>query len=227
MTQIRFALFATFAFTSCSLAQSLFLLPPPAAPIGDVVVDPAAEVYAYSLVSVQPPKPKSVKVHDLVTIIVDQSSKQEAEQSLQADKKYDVSADVGPLIDFMELLEARLVGGNSSGVPLVNAGYDNKFDGSGTFERTDRFTAKIQAEIIDVKPNGTLVVEARQHIAKGREVQTIVLSGKCRLEDVTDSNTLFSYQLADLTLVTTQEGQVDKAGKKGLIPRVLETLFAF
>jgi len=227
MKQACFACLAAFAGTTSGLAQSLFLIPPPAAPIGEAPVDPAAEVYAYSLVSVQPPRPKTVKVHDLVTIIVDQSSKQEAEQSLQAKKTYDVSADIGPLIDFMEVLEARLVGGNSSGIPLVNAGYDNKFKGDGSFERTDRFTAKIQAEIIDVKPNGTLVLEARQHIAKGREVQTIVLSGKCRLEDVTDSNTLFSYQLADLMLVTTQEGQVDKAGKKGLIPRVLETLFAF
>jgi flagellar L-ring protein precursor FlgH len=212
---------------SAARAQSLFLLDPPPPPVGDEIVDPAAELYPYSLVAVQPPKPKSFKVHDLITIIVDQSSKQAAEQSLKSDKKYDLDAKLGPLLDFVQLLEARLQAGDSANIPLAKASYGNKFDGKGTFERTDKFTAKITAEIIDVKPNGTLVVEARQHIAKGDEVQSLVLSGKCRLEDVTTSNTILSYQLADLMLVTTHEGQVKDAGTKGLIPRVLETLFAF
>ncbi|MCC6660153.1 MAG: flagellar basal body L-ring protein FlgH [Phycisphaerales bacterium] len=207
--------------------QSLFLLPPEPAIVGDGAADPAAGLYGYSLIAVQPPRPKSFKVHDLVTIIVNQSSSQEAEQKLKTDKKYNLSADVGPLLDFLQLLELRLQAGDSSDVALANAQQASKFDGKGTFERTDKFSAKLQAEIIDVKPNGTLVLEARTHVAMGREVQTMVLSGKCRLEDVTDANTVMSYQLADLNLMTTHEGQVDKAGKKGVIPRVLETLFSF
>ena len=223
----RVALAALLVLPVAVGAQSLFLLPP-APPIeGDAAADRAAPLYGFSLLAVQPPRPKSFKVHDLVTIIVSQSSQQEAEQTLNAKKTYDMSADVGPLVDFLQLLETRLEAGDSGQVPLASAGLTNKFLGKGAFERTDKFTTKLQAEIIDVKPNGSLVLEARTHVAMGREVQSMVLSGKCRLEDVTDANTVMSYQLADLRLISTHAGPVDKTGSKGVIPRVLETLFAF
>jgi flagellar L-ring protein precursor FlgH len=207
--------------------QSLFLAEPPPPPVGDEVLDPAAPVYQFSLIAVAPPRPKSFKVHDLITIVIDESSRQQAEQSLKSDKKYDLDARIGPILDFLEALELRLKAGDSADVPLVGAGYTNKFNGQGEYERTDRFTAKITAEIIDVKPNGTLVLEARKRISKDEEVQTLILSGKCRLDDVTNANTVLSSQLADLTLIVTNEGQVKDSGTKGLIPRVLETLFAF
>lgn len=210
-----------------ALAQSLFLVNPPPEPAGDEIVDPAADLYQYSLIAVPPPKPKSFKVHDLITIVIDESSRQQAEQSLKTDKKYNLDASVGPIIDPWELLEARLRAGDSTKVDLIGADYANKFDAKGKYERNDRFTAKITAEIIDVKPNGTLVVEARKHIEKDAEYQSLVLSGRCRLEDVTTNNTILSSQLADLTLVVRNEGQVKDTGTKGLIPRVLETLFAF
>jgi len=86
----------------------------------------------------------------------------------------------------------------------------------GDAERSDRFIARVTAEIIDVKPNGTLVLEARKSVAFGRESKSIVLSGTCREEDVSDANTVTSSQLANLTVVQEMEGDVDRSSKKGL-----------
>jgi flagellar L-ring protein precursor FlgH len=81
--------------------------------------------------------------------------------------------------------------------------------------------------VIDVKPNGILVLEARKTIQKNEEHQSIVLSGQCRTEDVTNANSVLSSQLAELTLISKQEGQVKDAATKGWIPRIIEALFAF
>jgi flagellar L-ring protein precursor FlgH len=70
-------------------------------------------------------------------------------------------------------------------------------------------------------------VEARKRIDKDGEIQTIILSGVCRREDVTNQNTVLSSQLADLTVTMTTDGQVTKAGRKGVIPRALEAVFNF
>ncbi len=215
------------ALASPAQAQSLFLVPPQPPPLSDEEeYDPASPVYAVSLYSVKPPQPPSYKAHDLVTIIVDETSRQTAEQKSKTEKEYELDAVIGPILDFAKLLELRVEAGDRT-IPLVNADYNGDFDGKGRFERNDRFNARITAEIIDVKPNGTLVLEARKRIDKGREVQEMVLSGVCRREDVTTSNTILSSQLAGLTLISRHEGDVEDASTKGIITRALEFLFAF
>jgi flagellar L-ring protein FlgH len=180
-----------------------------------------------SLLAIDPPRAREFRRHELVTIIVDEVSRQQAEQSLKTDKSYGIDATLSAALDPWELLEARLRQADIERLRLIDAAAKQRFDGKGRFERNDRFTTKIQAEVIDVKPNGVLVLEARRHVSMGRETTITVLSGICRQEDITGNNTVFSSQIANLTLVSRQEGQVDAAGRKGLISRVLETIFAF
>jgi len=215
--------------TPACMAQSLYTMIPPPPPPGTEGrgIDAAATLQGASLYAVQPPRPRTYKQHDLVTIIVDESSRQNAEQSLKTDKKYNTSADLGAIIDPWQLLELRLRGGDTTNLKLLEAAAKSKFDGKGEYERNDKLQMKIQATIIDVKPNGVLVLEARKFLDKNGETQSTVLSGNCRQADITQNNSVFSSQLADLTLINKSEGQVNEAGKKGLIPRVLETVFAF
>lgn len=210
-------------------AQTLYQYQPAPGPVGTEGhgADAAVTLYGMSMMAVQPPRPRTYRQHDLVTIIVDETSKLNAEQTLKTDKKYDISAEIGAIIDPWELLELRLKASSIEDLKLIEAAYKAKFDGKGTFERSDRFSMKIQAEIIDVKPNGVLVLEARKYVDKNGEMQTTVLSGSCRQADITQNNTIFSGQLANLSLATKTEGQVNDAGRKGLITRALETVFAF
>ena len=210
-------------------AQSLFTMPPSLMIEGTNGRQPdaAASLYGVSMFAVRPPQPRTYQVHDLVSILVDETSKQEAEQKLKADKKYDISAEIQAMLDLKALLELQLKQGNINNLQLLDMSYDGKFDGKGKFERNDRFTMKIEAEVIDVKPNGVLVLEARKTIDKSGETQSIVLSGSCRGEDITKNNTVFSSQLANLTVSSKTWGQVDSAGKKGILSEVIDTIFAF
>jgi flagellar L-ring protein FlgH len=213
--------------------QSLFVqAPPPPIPGSGVqaagtLLQPGLSLQQTSLLAIEPPKPRQYRKHDLVTIIVDEVSRQEAEQNLKTDKNYGLDAQLNAVLDPMELLEARLRQADIERLRLIDAASKQRFDGKGKFQRNDRFTTKLQAEIIDVKPNGVLVLEAKRTTEMGEEKKTTVLSGICRAEDITANNTVFSSQIANMMLVTRHEGQVEKAGSKGLIPRVLETVFAF
>jgi flagellar L-ring protein precursor FlgH len=186
----------------------------------------AEPLYGYSLLVVSPPAPHSFKTHDLVTIVVDESSQQAADQSLNTDKKFTRNASVNALLDTQALAQLRLDPGNTN-LKLIDMNGDNKFDGTGSYARNDKLSLKIQAEVIDVKPNGILSLEARKVIDKNGETQTTVLSGVCRQEDITTNNTVFSSQLANLALTTKNEGAVNDAGRKGIITKVLDALFAF
>lgn len=214
---------------SLAAGQSLFTMPPQPAPAGVEArpVDNAASLYGTSMFAVQPPKPRTYKMHELVTIVVDESVRQNADQETKADKQYNIAANLNAAIDPWQLLELRLAQSNINNLKLIDADAKQKFDGKGTYTRNDSLQMKIEAEIIDVKPNGVLVLEAKKVVDKNGEKTSTILSGSCRQGDITANNSVFSSQLANLTLITKAEGQVNDAGKKGLIPRVLETIFNF
>ena len=46
----------------------------------------------------------------------------------------------------------------------------------------------------DVKPNGLILVEARESIQSDGEIKTMVLSGLCDPKDITNANTVQSSQ---------------------------------
>lgn len=180
-----------------------------------------------SMLFLDPPAPRTFLAHDLVTIIVDENSKQTSSQSLDTKKDSTAGLTVGALIDPWELLEMRLRQGGLSDQTLLDATLQNKFKGEGDYARSDNFNAKITAEIIEVKPNGTLVLQATKVITKDEEVQTLVLAGVARQEDITDRNTILSTQMANLSITVENEGEVRNAAKKGLLTRVMDAVFNF
>lgn len=180
-----------------------------------------------SLVYIEPPEKRTYEKHDLITIVIDEVSSQTADHKLETKKQYDFTAALQKFPSLKALIDGELKTGDSN--PVVETGVtgDQNFKGEGKYDRSDRFKARIQAEVIDVKPNGTMVLEARKTITKDEEISTIVLSGVVRSEDVTTQNTVLSSQLADLIVSSTNEGEVKDANEKGLIPRFFEAIFNF
>ncbi|MCE7975039.1 MAG: flagellar basal body L-ring protein FlgH [Leptolyngbya sp. PLA1] len=211
-----------------SLAQSLFLQPPQApATLRDGTIDPAAPIREYSYTAVEAPKPTIVELNDKVTIIVSETSRQSSQEKLDTKTDTSFKAALKKFPDLAKFLEAELATGDSNPVVEVEAGGNRSFKGDGKRERSDTYSDRITATVIDVKPNGVLVVEARRVVQHDSQTQTLLLSGECRREDVTEQNTVLSSQLADLTIRVENEGDVKDTATKGWMTRVLEALFNF
>lgn len=230
------ALAAVALITASAAAQSLNERPVPTAPASST--DPAggsssapatsaAALQGVSLFMVTPPPPRKYQKNDLVEIIVNESSQQTSEQSLDTKKDYSTKAELSRFPSLRHLLELQLRDGDSSPVVGVGASSQNKFKGEGDYQRKDKFQARISAVVIEVKPNGTLLLEARKNVKSNTEETTLVLSGLARPDDISNANTIQSSQLANLTLTTKSEGDVNATAKKGIIPQVLDTIFNF
>lgn len=218
---------AVAACTTAAYAQSVLLQALEPAPVAAAEEVHHSEFARASMLYVRPPEPRTYMAHDLITILIDETSKQEASQTLDTKKDVTTNLGVNALLDPWQLLELRLRQGDLSDQTLIDAAAKSKFKGEGDYERSDRFTAKITAEILEVKPNGTLVLQATKVIQKDKETQTLVLSGVARQEDVTDRNTILSSQLANLSLNVQNDGDVREAADKGLLTRVIEAVFNF
>lgn len=188
---------------------------------------PSAPLNEVSLMAVEPPKPREFQAEDLVTIVISERQKLDRKQKGESKKNYDNDFAIEAFIDLINLLETRIEPTSSEHLPVLSLKADNNFKGDAKYLREDKLTDRLTAKVLEVKPNGTLVLEARRQWTTDEEDQVAVLSGICRAEDITDQNTVQSNQLYDLRLVVENNGDLDRTTKKGLIPRIWETLVNF
>jgi len=216
----RIVLFGVCAAAGVASGQELI----PSGAIGRTAVD---AYYDWSLIAVRPPEPTTYQMHDLITIIINENSRQSAEQEMELEKEYQRNLRLEAIIDLWQVLETRLEPGLVAPIDLLEFQADSEFEGEGSYERSDRLTDRITAEVIDVKPNGVLVLEAKRIVQMDDEEKIVVLSGMCDTGAVTAEKTVQSNQLANLTLTIRHEGELRESNKKGWITRVLDSVFAF
>ena len=181
-----------------------------------------------SLFKVVAPKPRTWQKHDKVEIIVNQSSLQKSEQSLETKKQFDLLAELKQFPSLRALIEdATLTDGIGSVGPSVGVGSNNNFKSDGNAERKDRFTARISATVIDVKPNGHMVLEATETQQFDTESKQLVVSGTCDPNDITTQGTVQSAQLTGLVIKVETSGTLKDSNEKGLLTKLFEGLFNF
>lgn len=186
-----------------------------------------ARLTAVSFFAVPAPEPRTLKKQDLVTIIIREQSEFSSEGSAQLSKDMALQAEI---TDFIKLNLANLAvdpGGIGGVAPRIDLSANREFNGQATIDRTDEFTARVTARVIDVKPNGTLVLEGRKRIVTDEETQEFLLTGLCRAEDVAADNTILSTQLADIDLRKNHKGSVRDTTKRGAVPRFVDWLNPF
>jgi flagellar L-ring protein FlgH len=222
----RFALVpAALAIGAGAQGQSLMRLEAPAPATIEAQVEPLQGMSLYAL---EPKQERTFSTNDLVTILVSETTNMQREQTLEAKKNYDNRFQMiewPELRQFLTHLSGPTNASTFGASPL--ASNRTNFKGEGDYERKDRITARVTARVLEVKPNGTLLLEAKTTVTTDREVQVITLSGLCRTEDITEQNTVVSNLLFNLSLNVQHEGEMARTSRKGLIPRVLETLFNF
>lgn len=188
--------------------------------------DQRAKLQNVSFFAVPEPKPRTIKKHDLITVIINE------EASVASDAKANTDRDTQLNATLSTYLKLNTKSFNLAGVqPTVPPGFvgdlQRNFKSDGQDDRTDSFTTRLSAQVVDVKPNGTLVIEARRNIQVNTEVQHYLLSGICRAEDITPDNTILSTQLSDLNLRRDDTGLVHDATKQGGLMKLLDFINPF
>jgi flagellar L-ring protein precursor FlgH len=176
---------------------------------------------ALSVMAVPQQKPRTVKKHDLVTIIVREESQSSSQGTTDLKRNTDLDALVNAYVS-LNLQKLALVAHTPSPAPEIKGQFTRDFKGDASVDRTDSFTARIGAEVVDVKPNGTIVLQAHKHIKSDEEEQEFTLTGSCRAEDIGPDNTVLSNTLNDLDVRKNVKGAAKDTTKRGWITRLLD-----
>ncbi len=187
---------------------------------GDDGPPPPNEVLlAASLIAVEAPKPRKIRVHDRITIVIREEKRSTTDSELKREKKWEIAAELKQWIRLNEdhkLVPQVFPMGN----PAIDLEYDDKYQGKGKVGRKDSLITRVTATVIDVKPNGDLVLEAKKDIKIDEDRQLIRLTGICRSEDVTAQNTVLSTQLAEARIDIQHSGPARDAARRGWLVRI-------
>jgi flagellar L-ring protein precursor FlgH len=179
-----------------------------------------------SLIAVQPPRPRKFKVHDRITIIIREEKRATSDSDLKSDRKWEIEAELKKWIRINE--ECKLVPQVfPQGNPALEFDYEDKYDGKGKVGRKDSLVTRVTATVVDVKPNGDLVLEAKKDIRVDEDRQIIRLTGICRSVDVTIQNTVLSTQLADARIDIQHSGPARDAARRGWLARFWDLIRPF
>ncbi len=184
-------------------------------------------IVASSFAAVPAPKPKTFAVHDLVSVIIREETSTAFSSSLETEKESVFEGELAefPRLNLSDLLDGTVQPGRfAAGSIELDAEATREFTGEGDYSNRQVMTARIQASIIDIKPNGTVVLEARKSVRSDQEAYTLVAVGVCRVDDITADNTILSTQLADLFVEKQHEGYLKKAAEKGFLTKLFDFL---
>ncbi|NLX59648.1 MAG: flagellar basal body L-ring protein FlgH [Phycisphaerae bacterium] len=237
---IRIVLAVVLAVLATSAAQSESLLKEgktaPASVVDEkgqeVAVRSSPTVSTVSLIAVGKPETRKFNIHDILTIIVREESTSKTSADSSAEKKASINTELKDWIQFKvegDGKSRKLLTdpGIAARTPSIDASGQTKYEGEGEVNRKDSFLTKISATVIDVKPNGTLVIEARRFIQMDDEKITMTLTGMVRPDDISIINTVNSTSVADLVVTKKTEGVARNAAKQGWLIRLVQAINPF
>jgi flagellar L-ring protein FlgH len=175
-----------------------------------------------SYYNVPPAKPKLLRKHDLVTIVIRENSQFATNGTTDLKRQNDLDAIIDSYVTLGWLKgPSMLEHAPVTPIELKTSG-QRDFKGTAQLERDDSYTGRITAEVLDVKPNGTLILQASEDIKTDDEEQKVTLIGTCRVEDITADNTLLSNQLFNLSLNKQHKGAVKDTTNRGWFERFFD-----
>ena len=157
---------------------------------------------------------KARDVGDILTIIISETATTSATRSGSNSKSGSVNMQAGiGVFDFLNSI-----------FPASISGSDNwKADGAAS--STNRANGRVTVTVVDVEPNGNMVVEGTQSIWQNKNEHKITLRGVVRRDDVTANNTVSSAQVAHATIRFDGKGPLNSKQRQGILTQIFNILF--
>jgi len=157
-------------------------------------------------------------VGDTLTVSINEKLSASTKSATSSSRSGSVAVDV-PLIK-------GLPGKSFQGAGL-EAESDNKFDGKGEASSNNVFSGTITATVVDVLPNGNLVVSGEKRLGVSRNTETLRFSGVVSPAHITAANVVSSTQVADARLEYKGGGSISEAQVIGWMARFFLTFLPF
>jgi flagellar L-ring protein FlgH len=186
---------------------------------------PALRVSSCSWVYQKTDPPPHLRVHDIVKILVQEKTALDSEGDVNRRKTGTFNAQLKNWIMLKGLsLKSDPL---TSGQPQANGTLDQEYQANMQLQTKASLSFVISAEVVDIRPNGNLVIEAHKKVQDNEDVWDQSISGLIRPQDVLPNNTVLSENVAELMINKKEVGHVRDGYRRGWLTRLYDRFSIF
>ena len=157
-------------------------------------------------------------VGDTMTIAIAEATNASTKSNTKVSRSTGIGAAVGPI--------TGLPGKTFQGMEL-SANTSNSLDGKGEAAANNVFTGNITVTVIEVLPNGNLLVSGEKQVSIGAGTEYIRLSGVVNPYFINAANTITSANVADARIEYKESGVISEAQVMGWLARFFLSVLPF
>src|SRR4051794_27529835 len=156
---------------------------------------------------------RELQLNDIVTVLVDYKSSMLSAGDANAKRTTSLNAVLSDWLKFdgKNLSPAPM----SHGDPRIAGQLDSQFKTQSDMTLKDSLTFRIGTKVVDIRPNGNLVIEGHRDITINDEVWQQSLTGEVRRQSIGPDRTVRSDDLADLRIEKKEKGFIHDSVNRG------------
>jgi flagellar L-ring protein precursor FlgH len=163
---------------------------------------------------------------DIVTVVIEIDDRAELQNQTSRTKSASEGLEVPNFFGITQLANKILPDGASLDT-AVDASSNSNTSGQGQIRRQDKITLQVAATVVQVLPNGHLVIAGSQEIRVNQELRDLQVGGIIRPEDVSRRNTITYEKIADARILYGGRGTLSNVQDARYGQRIFNVLSPF
>jgi flagellar L-ring protein precursor FlgH len=163
---------------------------------------------------------RAMRPHDLISVVVSENLAASTDGTVKNSRATSASSGISGLIGTLHTGNALQ--------NLVNQNSASALNAQGASASNSSLTTTLGGQVVEVLPNGMLVIEAARQVEFAQQVQTIVLRGLVRPEDISQQNQVLSTAISSLEVQVRGKGIInDYTHRQNALVRFLQWALVF
>jgi flagellar L-ring protein precursor FlgH len=163
---------------------------------------------------------RAMRPHDLISVVVSENLAASTDGTVKSSRASNASSGISGLIGTLHAANALQ--------NLVNQNSSEGLNAQGASATNSSLTTTLGGQVVEVLPNGMLVIEAARQVEFSQQMQTIILRGLVRPEDISQENQVLSTAISSLEVQVRGKGIInDYTHRQNVLVRLLEKVLVF
>lgn len=166
-------------------------------------------------------------VGDILTVVVDISG-EKAELDNSTSSSRDGTESVGiPALAGLEASINNILPDSVDASDLASVDSSSSTSGSGTISRSESVNITLAAVVLQVLPNGNLVIAGRQEVRVNYELRELTVTGVIRPQDIGSDNTIDWDKIAEARISYGGRGTISNVQQPRYGQQIFDIIFPF
>ncbi len=162
---------------------------------------------------------KAKNIGDVVTVVIDEATK------VQDDVKLDTSKSSQLQDGFSGLINKLLPGNTVINDKFNGYGGSSSVANAAKTNRTTAYSTTVAAQVVQILPNGNLVIQGRKTLMNSGEKTDLLMSGVIDPRLINSTGSINSSQVANLQFAVSGKGTISRSNNEGFINKYIKYLF--